>query len=137
MPDVLALSASVLVFAARSASQFEINRLLGLQRREPLEASLLQNRCFQCQLRRETCVDVLGPWRRSALVVDDPRAARSQEIDPVRPRAELERRSVREWQDKRALPLDPGLRDRVSRVAFEGEEEVEAFLDIGPVEREG
>src|SRR6202789_1032912 len=123
-------------FAACRASKLEINRLLGFQPRDPLEAPLLQHRCFQCQLRRKTSFDVLGLWRSSALVVYDPRAARSQEIDPVRPCAELERGSAFERQDKRALTLDPGLHDRVAHIALKGEEEVEAFFDVGPVERE-
>src|ERR1700677_4301894 len=117
-------------FAACRASKLEINRLLGFQRREPLEAPLLQHRCFQCQLRRKTSFDVLGLWRSSALVVYDPRAARSQEIDPVRPCAELERGSTFERQDKRALTLDPGLHDRVPRIALKGQEEVEAFFVV-------
>ena len=44
--------------------------------------------------------------------------------------------SVCERHGKRALPLDPALRDRAACIALEGEEEVEAFFDIGPMERE-
>src|SRR3984885_16248268 len=111
MADVLALSSSVFFFAAGRASKLEVNRLLGFERRQPLEASLLQHRRFQRQLRRKTRFDVLGDWGRATLVVDEPRAARLQKIDPVCSRTELERGSACERHGQRALPLDPGLRD--------------------------
>ncbi len=37
---------------------------------------------------------------------------------------------------KRPLPLDPGLGNIAARFALEGEKEIEALFDIGPVERE-
>ena len=122
--------------AAPRASKLEVNRLLGFQRRERLEASLPKHGCFQRQLRRKTRHDVLGLWRRSALVVDEPRAPRLQKIDAVGLRAKPERGPARERHGKRALPLDPASRDQVACIALEGEEELEAFFDIGPVERE-
>ena len=87
-------------------------------------------------MRRKTRLDVLGGWRRSTLVVDEPRAARSQNVDPVRPRAKFERSTVFDRNRNGALPLDPGLRDGAARFALEGEKEVEPFLNVRPVEGE-
>ena len=41
----------------------------------------------------ESVADFASAWRRSALVVDEPRATRAQNVDSVGPGAKLERRA--------------------------------------------
>jgi hypothetical protein len=96
LDDILALSAGVLRLPAPRAAELEINRLLGFERRQPLKPFPAQHRRFQRQLRCKTGFDFPGDRRGPALIVNKPRAARTEEVDSVRSRTELEWRSGRD-----------------------------------------
>ena len=115
-------------------AEFEIERLIGFERGEPVESAAPQHRRFQRQLRRKSHLDFVSAWRRSALVIDEPRSARSEFVDSVGPRGQFERRAARERKDDFAPPLDPNALDIAARLALEVEDEVEALFDVGPVQ---
>src|SRR5277367_2484815 len=56
-----------LLLAALRAAEFEIERLLGFERRQPLESASPQHRGLQRQLRRKSHLDLVRPGRRPAL----------------------------------------------------------------------
>src|SRR5277367_2170360 len=123
-----------LLLAALRAAQFEIERLLGLERRQPFESAPPQHRSLQRQLGRKSHLDFLGARRCPAFVVDEPRAARREGVDSVGPRAELERCAARERDGDCAVLLDPDARRIEARFAVESEKEVEARFDTRPIQ---
>src|SRR5271168_148071 len=134
LPDVGFLAAGAFRCASIGAAELEIKRFHGVERRQALKSAPLKDRRFQRQLRRKSDLDFVRSGRRSALVVDQPRPARAQEVDSVSPRAELEPRAALERNGDCAVLLDPDARDIGAGFAFESKKEVEARFDTGPLQ---
>src|SRR6516165_9337902 len=78
-------------FAAVHAAELDVDRTLRFERSDPLESAALQDCRLQGELRRKSRLDLLGARRGAALVVDQRRAAGTQNIDSIGPRGQGER----------------------------------------------
>ena len=124
--------------AAVGTAELEIERLLRRHRSKVGEAAFGQNRGLERQLRRKADRHLLYAWRRSAFIVDEPRLAVGEPVDPVGARRERERRAVAEREFERALAFDVDPLDGAAAFALEPDDKVDRLLDIRPVEtREG